>query len=234
MRLVAISDLHGNLPEGLEAEICLIGGDISPLDIQFNMLKMEEWLSNVFCPWILSVEVDRVFLVAGNHDAWFERATEWRILELQRKTNHKLVYLRNDTVKYTSNGGKEYTIFGTPYCHIFGRWPFMRPSEKLTEKFKEIPEKVDIILSHDPPFGISDADVILQSGHKDSFSSHIGNHELTERLREIEFKYCFCGHIHSGSHELFELPEESGKFIANISLLDEAYDVAYRPLVIEI
>ena len=77
MKIIAISDLHGNLPEITEAaDLLILGGDISPLNIESNLLLVEGWLSNVFSEWINSLPVEQVIMIAGNHDYWFERYGE--------------------------------------------------------------------------------------------------------------------------------------------------------------
>ena len=69
MRLIAISDLHGNLPEIKEqADIMIIAGDISPLYIQGRKSNMTNWLKNEFIDWINSLNVETVYLIAGNHE----------------------------------------------------------------------------------------------------------------------------------------------------------------------
>ena len=69
MKLIAISDLHGNLPVIEEnADIMIIAGDISPLIIQRNKPKMIEWLKTDFIDWINSLNVEKVYLIAGNHE----------------------------------------------------------------------------------------------------------------------------------------------------------------------
>ena len=55
MKLIAISDLHGNLPVIEEnSNILIIAGDISPLNIQGNKPKMIKWLKTRFIDWINS------------------------------------------------------------------------------------------------------------------------------------------------------------------------------------
>lgn len=68
LKVMALSDLHGFLPEVTEAaDIAIIAGDISPVDIQFNKPAMKIWMETKFAEWVKSLPVDRVFLVAGNH-----------------------------------------------------------------------------------------------------------------------------------------------------------------------
>ena len=231
MKICAISDLHGYLPEIEKSDILLIAGDISPLEIQFNKPKMKTWLETEFAYWVKSLPVDKVYMAAGNHDAYFESQSELNITSFVNQYDGKLEYLENHWTIY-NHYGKEYKIFGTPYCHIFGRWPFMRTDEHMEEYFKSIPDNVDIIISHDPPYGIGQVDQILQtirwSNHR---LEHVGNPPLAKRLNEIKYKILVCGHIHSGDHELFEF---NGGQVVNVSIKDEYYDPIYEPFYYEL
>jgi len=148
------------------------------------------------------------------------------LAELKIQCDFKLIYLKNNYVVHRHEG-KEYKIFGTPYCHIFGSWPFMRNDEYMEEKFKKIPEVVDIILSHDPPYGIGQVDQILETTRwSNNLLKHCGNLPLAKRLGEIEYQLLVCGHIHSGDHELFEF---NGGQVVNVSIKNENYQVQYEP-----
>lgn len=223
LRVCAISDLHGTLPKIKKSDILLIAGDISPLEIQFNIPKMKEWLIGEFKTWVENLPVDKVFLVAGNHDSVFERC-DIKTLGIE---NNKLKYLHNESTEYVDVFGKIWTIFGTPYCHIFGNWPFMRTEEYMTDKFKEIPNNVDIIISHDPPYGIGQVDQILD---EPMWGNHIrrplGNEPLSDKLWKIKFKLLVCGHIHSGDH--YPCIYNGGK-VVNVSILNERYKHVNKP-----
>ena len=53
-------------------------------------------------------------------------------------------------------------------------WPFMYENDLLADFFKEIPSKVDIIVSHDAPYGTSD---VCSEGMA-KYEGHIGNKGL--------------------------------------------------------
>lgn len=231
MKICAISDLHGYLPEIEKSDILLIAGDISPLNIQFNKPKMKTWLETEFAYWIKSLPVDKVYLVAGNHDAYFEGINQMQMAEFRTQCGFKLVYLENNWVIHRHES-KLYRIFGTPYCHIFGNWPFMRTDERMEEYFKSIPDEVDIIISHDPPYGIGQVDQILQTTRwSNHLLEHVGNPPIAKRLSEIKYKLLVCGHIHSGDHELFEF---NGGQVVNVSIKDENYQPIYEPFYYEL
>ena len=219
MKVAAISDLHGYLPSMKEpADILLIAGDISPLSIQFNKVAMKEWLSTEFSKWIKELPVEKVFLVAGNHDSWFQGALRANVHDVCNN-NGKVTYLQNESTIYTDNDGNEWKIFGTPYCSIFGNWPFMREYEVLVKKFKEIPDDCDIIIAHDPPYEWGDCDCILEPTHRFK-NKHCGTVALREAIKNIPFQLLVCGHIHSGDHTLT-------KGCVNVSYLNEYYKPAY-------
>jgi len=228
LKIIGISDLHGIIPLIKDsADILIIAGDISPLDIQRNHPKMKEWLETDFVNWIMKVPVDKVYLTPGNHDFWFEGKSETALYELRKLTSFKLEILINETKTYTDKDDNDWSIFGTPYCHIFGNWPFMRADEYMEEKFKAIPDVVDIIISHDPPYG-SGADQILESRRwNNTIPEFVGNIPLNNRVKEVDFKLLLCGHIHSGNHDA--TPYHSG-LVANVSILNEHYDENYKPL----
>ena len=234
MKVAVISDLHGHLPiypspywEGIEeCELLLICGDILPLHCQSKMIESRLWLIDEFKPWAASLPVEQVFFIAGNHDFWFERND---LIAHQIFPPHgKVRYLKNEYIDYISNqDSKIYHIFGTPYCHIFGNWPFMRTEDRLREHFQVIPEGVDILFSHDAPYGTSD--ICLEGWAADG--QHRGCKALAEAIREKKPRYCFHGHLHSTNHNK-ELLDDTEVY--NTSILDEGYDIQYPPLILEI
>ena len=141
----------------------------------------------------------------------------------------KVTYLFHEGYVYTSREGKEYSIFGTPYCKIFGNWAFMDNDERLTELYKSIPENLDILLTHDQPYGWGDVLEQLITPWADS--SHIGNQPLAKAILEKQPKYLFCGHLHSTTHNCVEIGETNRY---NVSIKDERYDPVYDPLVLDI
>ena len=234
MKIAVVSDLHGNLPiypsyfwDGLEdCEMLLICGDIFPLSIQTDMIRSKKWLLEEFKPWAASLPVEQIFFIAGNHDFWFERndLTAHQIFS----SHDKVRYLKNEYVDYLSTqDSKVYRIFGTPYCHQFGNWAFMRDEEMLSKKFSQIPGNVDILLSHDAPYGTSD---ICFEGFPAN-KGHIGCPELRDAIIEKKPSYCFHGHLHSSNHGEEILNETK---VYNTSILNEKYEIVFEPLIIRI
>ena len=227
MKIVAISDMHGYLKDIPECDLLIIAGDISPLRIQSDTAKMLGWLEDDFMPWLERQFCQKVVLVAGNHDFIFETdGIQEEVTRIFDMYSSWFTYLENETVKIDIDD-HEISIFGTPYCSTFGNWPFMYEDDLLVDFFKEIPSKVDIIVSHDAPYGTSD---VCSEGIA-KYKGHIGNKPLTEALKNVEFKYLLHGHLHTSNHEAEEL---NGGLVYNVSLLNEDYKPEFEPLEIEI
>lgn len=234
MKVAAISDLHGMLPlypsdywkDLNDCEILFICGDILPLRIQFDMVESKRWLIEEFKMWASDLPVEKVYIIAGNHDAWFER-NDVLAHGIFSKYD-KVTYLKNEYVDYISNqDSKVYRIFGTPYCHIFGNWPFMRDEETLAKKFSQIPGNVDILISHDAPYGTSD--ICFEGWAADGL--HKGCPELRDAIIEKKPKWNVKGHLHSTNREIEILGETK---VVSCSILDESYRLIYDPQIIKL
>ena len=100
---------------------------------------------------------------------------------------------------------------------MFGNWSFMRYDSFLTEKFSEIPEGLDFLVTHDPPT-LNNMGKIFQGYQR---GKEAGNEILSKRILEIKPKYVFSGHIHSGNHEF---KDYEGIKMANVAYVDENYE----------
>lgn len=229
MIVCALSDLHGTLLpiEDFEScELVCICGDISPLNIQANHKKMRKWLINEFKPWCESLPCDKVIFIAGNHDSSFQNLD---FMYTQFPKDEKITYLFHGNYVYTSRSGKEYSIFGTPYCKLFGNWAFMEIDSKLEELYSNIPENLDILLVHDQAFGYGD--VLLQEDCVWADGTHIGNKPLAKAILEKQPKYMFTAHLHSTAHDCVEIGTTKRY---NVSIKDEKYNLVYKPLIVEV
>lgn len=228
MKVTALSDLHGVLlpvEDFKPCELICICGDISPLNIQGNHRRMRQWAREVFKPWCESLPCDKVIFIAGNHDSF---AQNLDFMYTQFPKDSKVTYLFHEPYIYVSKSGKEYSIFGTPYCKLFGNWAFMEMDEILEKLYSTIPENLDLLLTHDAPFGVSD--VLLQKVHWNT-GEHIGNKPLAKAILEKNPKIALHGHLHSTSREFEELGYSK---VTNCSINDEYYKPVYKPITIDI
>ena len=226
MKVCVTSDLHGYLPEIEPCELLLICGDIVSLKHQRYSKSCKQWYTKVFQPWIDSLSCDKVLFIPGNHEVGVEgHEDEYR--KLFSPTN-KATILLHDYYEYLSNDGIVYKIFGTPYCKIFGNWAFMRTNSDLKEKFSEIPEGLDILITHDVAYGY--ADQSLQDIGWGT-EEHFGTVELRDAILEKKPKFHLSGHIHTANHNLIMIGDTKHY---NVSYVDETYTPIFKPLCIEI
>ena len=226
MKVCVTSDLHGYLPEIEPCELLLICGDIVSLKHQRYSKSCKQWYTKVFQPWIDSLPCDKVLFIPGNHEVGVEgHEDEYR--KLFSPTN-KATILLHDYYEYLSNDGIVYKIFGTPYCKIFGNWAFMRTNSDLKEKFSEIPEGLDILLTHDVAYGYADQS-LQDIGY--GTDTHFGTVELRDAILEKKPKFHLSGHIHTANHNLIMIGDTKHY---NVSYVDETYIPTFKPLYIEI
>lgn len=229
MKICALSDLHGTLLPVSEFSPCnvvFICGDISPLNIQANDKKMKKWLSETFKPWCEALPCNKVFFIAGNHDWICLRNPDFMFSVFS--PDDKVTYLCHGRASFTTEDGKEYSIFGTPYCKLFGNWAFMKSDSELTRLYSEIPENLDILLTHDQPYGYGD---ILMDNVVWNTGDHIGNKPLAKVIIEKRPRFQFNGHLHSCDHNLIEIGDTHHY---NVSLKNERYEPVYKPLYVEV
>lgn len=236
MTIKVFSDCHGYLPNiSSEFDLLLIAGDITPAKWGFGSKKVQwDWLITEFKDWFISLPfktlASKVFLIPGNHDKVFENITETEQLELKfiLGPQFELLIHEEKTFEYLENNDlKQLRIFGTPYCKMFGSWSFMKYDSFLEKAFSEIPEDLDILVTHDPPTlnGMGKITQGRQTGKE------AGNEILSKYILEKKPKYVFSGHIHSGNHNFEEV---NGIKMANVAHVDETYTPVYSVLTFEI
>lgn len=239
MKIKAMSDNHGYLPDPSEIGQCdvfCICGDIMPLSIQCNFYASVLWYTNQFRDWVNKLNCKRVILTPGNHDFFFEKLEKiiadndipenpyrW-VLDVhslkhitQRDRNDKIVYLVDEMFNY-----KGVTFYGTPYVSSLKNWAFYRSDDELKERFNMIPEKVDVLLTHQPP-KLNDCGLVKQT---DAFNylSDFGSDILADVITQRDIKWVLSGHVHSGNHVSKKVGNTN---IVNVSLKDENYNISY-------
>ena len=241
IKIIGISDPHGQLPKIDEMfDILLIGGDVAPNNGYGKYFECEyqrNWFANEFVPWVMSLpfkdEHSKVIFIAGNHDFYLESESEayktgyssiWADIIIP--CSNRLVYLYDSEYTFEKDGEK-LRIYGTPWCKEFGDWAFMINNDKLKAAFENIPEGLDILLTHDapaiPPYGI-----ITEGRWK---GEDAGNKPLAEAVILKKPKYHLSGHIHSSEHKLTKIGSTN---FATISILNENYHMKYPPIELEL
>lgn len=208
MKIVVISDTHGLheklvLPKG---DMLIHAGDVSGRGRLNEVVDFVQWFSRQDFTY-------KIF-IAGNHDFYFENASEEDITEL---IPDNVTYLNDSCV--TING---LNIWGSPIQPHFGRWAFNRHrGEPIDKHWQLIPANTDILLTHGPPHGILD---------KTYHPKHVGCEMLRQRIDQIQPKYSIFGHI----HEAYGQVQENNIHFINASVVNLQYQVVNAPVVFHI
>jgi Icc-related predicted phosphoesterase len=213
MRITFISDTHTKernlrLPGG---DVLIHGGDI--MNSGWNYIDVMNFLK-----WFESQPYDDLIFIAGNHDRRFETDS----LDIKNILDGfpTITYLEDDWVivgdsdPYDPNT-KTAKIYGSPWQPEFYNWAFNLPRNgwELEQKWKDIPEDTDILITHGPPQGHLDA-----SGPPWN-QPNLGCELLRVRVDELKPKIHVFGHIHgSAGHK-----EYGGTHFINASILNEDY-----------
>ena len=236
LNISATSDLHGNLPDPsvfTPGDVLCIAGDIVPLDIQRDPLRCISWICLKFIPWTDKLPYKKVIVIFGNHDFVGEYLGPQQevngdgitsiFMPGSLKGEHKVVFLCDSGYKYMG-----FTFYGTSWCPDLHNWAFYGDHNTLVDKFNQIPDKTDVLITHCPP-RVGYAGMVLQKGW--NYGNDFGCQELTDAIKNKHIGWHFCGHVHTGSHGITEC---EGTKIVNVSLLDENYKVDYPPFSTEI
>jgi len=203
LKITAISDLHGHLPDILPTDLLIIAGDICPYS---KPLLQSKWLYDEFSVWLEGVPAKEIVAIAGNHDVIFEK-TPQLIPKL------KWHYLQDKGIElYNLN------IYGTPWQPRYMNWAFNLDEPELEQKFSRIPTGTDIVVCHGPPWGYGD---MVDAEHK-------GSSSLKFKLLEISPFLMVCGHIHEG-WGIYNMNDYIT--VANASLMSGDYLPANPPIV---
>ena len=189
MKIWHISDTHGihhklSIPKNID--IVVHTGDCS----NNPNPRKNEFEVRDFITWFDRLPIKHKVFVPGNHDTSIEYAyvheTDFSNLGIHLLVDKSVVL-------------EGLTIYGTPWCPQWGAWSYMYPRKTLYENvFKNIPEGIDILLSHTPPMGQLDLTwhAPPQGGPHIGWEN-VGCEDLAKRVLEVNPKlHCF-GHIHS-------------------------------------
>jgi Icc-related predicted phosphoesterase len=175
-----------------------------------------------FCKWFDSLtNYTSVVFIAGNHDFGFEKRPE-ETMEIVNSYEW-ITYLQDSVLHFASENIEIANIYGSPWQPEFHNWAFNLPKNglELEQKWNDIPDNTDILITHGPAFGY--LDTIM--GQYDNLGCEL----LTKRIKTIKPKIHVCGHIHSGYGYVFD----GDTHFINASVLDERYQYTQKPLTVE-
>ena len=189
MRLVAFADTHQFHEELVlpPADVAICAGDIGRGG---DREEIESFLT-----WFALQPHRHKILVPGNHDGCLESPASFA--DLQR---------RFPAVQIVVDAAVEIEglrLWGSPWTPRFHSWFFMRArGADLAERWAQIPDDVDVLITHGPPKGILDdvrrsrfrvSDKTPDLADDERFA---GCADLRARVRVVRPKVHLFGHIH--------------------------------------
>ncbi|KAL1306500.1 hypothetical protein AAFC00_005195 [Neodothiora populina] len=128
---------------------------------------------------------------AGDEPEEHERAIDIMTGPLAKAAN--VTYLSEGLHTFRLKSGVAFTIYASPYQPRFGDWAF--GYDRSEDKFTDIPDNVDIVMTHGPPRGVLDR---VKSRERPGEDEHLGCDALLRAIdRTKPLLHCF-GHIHDG------------------------------------
>lgn len=223
MKIVCISDTHTFhdqvvVPEG---DVLVHAGDATFRGKPREVLPFLDWLGAQPCA--------RKVLIAGNHDWGYQ--LDDRAMYVARCAELGIDYLQDSEV--VIDGVK---FYGSPWQPWFCDWAFNLPRGKaLASVWDRIPEDVNVLVTHGPPFGILDETGIAYQAA--GARPNQGCEDLRTRLEHLHsLRLHVFGHIHESygcENVTWHDPKQSVTFV-NAASCNRAYRPVNPPIVVEI
>ena len=202
MTIVCLSDTHE-----LHRELDVPNGDLLIHAGDITMFSKSTAAIRDFNDWLGELPHRYKIVVPGNHEFFLEADPTKRSL------------LSNATVLVDESvevmGLK---IWGSPVTPLYGGAYGLSSAADRTALYSNVPDDVDIMVTHGPPYGILD--------RSPGESAHQGCRQLLEVVRRIVPKLHVFGHIHGA----YGTQNHLNTLFVNAALLGPDGDLAAHPL----
>ncbi|MEM6671767.1 MAG: metallophosphatase domain-containing protein [Planctomycetota bacterium] len=206
MRIVCLSDTHG-----LHGMLDVPDGDVLVHAGDFTQIGREEEVED-FARFLAALPHRTKIVVAGNHDFLFEREPG-AARQMLAGVAH---YLEDSGVE-----AEGLRFWGSPWQPEFGGWAFnLERGPALKERWAQVPEGVDVLVTHGPP-----ANVLDRVFNGDC----VGCEDLLSALPRISPKLHVFGHIHEARGAV----ERNGTLFVNASSVRPRAREVLPPVVVE-
>jgi Icc-related predicted phosphoesterase len=225
MIIDCISDLHGEFPELLGGDLLIIAGDLTGRDEYIQYTDFFEWL--------IDQEYRCKIVIAGNHDNKIQQGLD--------------LNFKDENIHYLEDSGMQFEglkIWGAPWSLWFqGINPhckaFTGSEADLKKKYDLIPDDIDILITHGPPYGIHDAINKRRFSGKSQEIEYVGSKSLLDTLDRVKAKLLVYGHIHEhgGKQLILKKPgfgDENNILCINGSIMNEDYDLVNKAIRVKL
>ena len=225
VRVVCISDthgLHGKIKRIPPGDILIHSGDFSSNGGIAHVQSFERWFS--------ALPHTHKIVIAGNHEITFQPEfyeRNWQRFHHKRldPVEIKNIITESQDITYLEDSmtiAMGLCIYGSPWQPAFCNWAFnLKGGEAAVAKWDEIPEQVDVLVTHGPPFGIGDQCLD---------GSRAGCRHLLSRVQVFRPKYHVFGHIHEG----YGVFTDGATTFVNASTCTAEYEPTNVPIVFDI
>lgn len=231
--VAATCDIHGHLEGIFEVcnsrgvDILVLAGDIEPSD---PFISKQDWFERKFFHLVSKLNCE-VVAIPGNHDFFLSSKYEAIRRGVYKEIPKNFNILIDEEIQI-----RGIRFYGTPWVpYINGKWCFEGVDEDLADWFSQIPDKVDVLITHTPPY-VSNSTIDMSCAYPKEYRRHLGSKSLMRAIADKSPRIVFCGHIHSGDHGSTEVISNDGSMVQmfNVSRVDENYNVSYKIKLIEL
>jgi len=215
VKLVVVSDTHNNndivIPYG---DILIHCGDFTMKGTSSEVLA--------FCDWLESQRHPHKVVICGNHDMGLEFESQPRSPEMAiayKRLKGLCTLLQNSSANI--EGLKFWGSPYTPYISKKSKMGFQDSSENLIKYWEQIPENIDVLITHGPPRNFGDR-ILL--------GKNVGCENLLKRVLEVKPRYHLFGHI----HEAYGTYKMNNCVFVNAAICNLLYNPIHPPVVIDV
>lgn len=214
MKIDCIADLHGYKPELSGGDLLIVAGDLTARDTASQ--------HGQYCHWQFDLPYEKIIFIAGNHDGYIQKRPDLYIDGCDNKG--KIAYLQDSVIEY-----KGFKIWGSPWTPTFYDWNFMKDrGEDIKKMWDLIPDDIDILVTHGPPFGIQDEVTMSSRATEGKFAGCEELRNALERFKKL--KLHVFGHIHNSYGKVIV----NGVIHVNAAIMDEDYRPVNKPITVEL
>ncbi len=217
IKIDCISDLHGHYPKLYGGDLLIIAGDLTARDTDEQHRDFILWISN---HQKHDFPYKKIIYIGGNHDGF---------LDPKNKRYGAIKTPEEWNIEYLCDSGTEFQglkIWGSPWSLTFPGinhkcTAFTGTEKELEKKYDLIPDDIDILITHGPPYGILDK----------VKNRNVGSLSLAVKIGHMENppKLWVCGHIHECYGEDFPIRSKPCRII-NASHVNEYYEPVNKPI----
>ncbi len=210
---MAISDTHGfhrsvEVPDG---DVLVHAGDIT--------MDGETEVVDDFANWLRDLPHEHKIVVPGNHDRCFDISQTKYDGRALAMLDIRDVHFLIDSSRVLEVGAEKFKVYGAPWVPNLGGWAFW---DRNHDKFEHAPRDVDLLVTHAPPIGIRDDDVM---------DTHFGSRHIARYLNRCPM---IRAHVFGHVHQQHGMGKRGEILFVNACTCDRSYDPVNPPLVFDL